>query len=167
MKILLRIFLLFGVFFFVPPSVFPWGSVEHKVIARIAWDKLTPEAQKAVVALMLQAPADSQIALLNSRDSMTFFVNASVWADLVRNPTDRDRAMKYSCPLWHYADFTFGEPGVVVPDLPAFKPRQVNVMERLQFFQKALIDENEPIANRAVEPQFVANDPAAEVRAHI
>jgi len=151
MKILLRIFLLFGVFFFVPPSVFPWGSVEHKVIARIAWDKLTPEAQKAVVALMLQAPADSQIALLNSRDSMTFFVNASVWADLVRNPTDRDRAMKYSCPLWHYAEFTFGEPGVVVPDLPAFKPRQVNVMERLQFFQKALIDENEPIANRAVE----------------
>jgi hypothetical protein len=153
MKILLRTFLLFGVCFFVPSSVFPWSAVEHKVVARIAWDRLTPEAKRAVVELMLLAPADSQIGVIyeaGGKDPMTFFVNASVWADLNR-AADRDRAIKYACPLWHYAEFTFGEAGVEVPDLPAFKPRQVNVLERLQFFQKALVDENEPIANRAVE----------------
>ncbi len=154
MKILLRILLLYSVFFFVPSGVFAWGKVEHQVTARIAWENLTPETRKAVVELMLRAPADAQIGVfLGSPETnpMAFFINASFWADQVRGPFDDERAMKYSCRLWHYAEFTFGEPGVEVPDLPAFKPRQVNVLERLQFFQKVLVDENEPIANRAVE----------------
>ncbi|HSS22757.1 MAG TPA: S1/P1 nuclease [Pyrinomonadaceae bacterium] len=154
MRILLRIFLLGSIFLLPPLSVFAWGGVEHKVIARIAWDNLTPETRKAVLELMLKAPPDSQIQELlaiSEGDPRLFFINASVWADLVKNPASHDRQMKYSCPLWHFAEFTFGEPGVEVPDLPAFKPRQVNVMERLQFFQKTLLDESEPISNRAVE----------------
>lgn len=157
MKILFRNLVFLGVIFLTPGWTFGWGAVEHKVIAYIAWQNLTPATRAAVVELMMRAPPDSGVGALRPDNSATdesqlrFFVAASVWADLVRNPTKADRQMKYSCPLWHYAEFTFGEAGVEVPDLPAFKPRQVNVMERLQFFQNALVDEEEPISNRAIE----------------
>lgn len=143
------------VVFLVPGGAFGWGGVEHKVIAYIAWENLSPEARSAVVKLMMQSPPDSGVQTLLSAGSSTdprrFFIAASVWPDLVKIPTREDRKTKYSCPLWHFAEFTFAEPGVEVPDLPGFKPRQVNVMERLQFFQNALVDEDEPIGNRAIE----------------
>jgi hypothetical protein len=154
MKILFRKLILTGMLLIAPSQVFGWGSTEHKVIAIIAWENLTPRTRKAVVELMMRAPADSQVTALQLSDvngRRSFFIAASVWADLVKNPAAQSRQMKYSCPLWRYAEFTFGEPGVEVPDLPGFKPRQVNVLERLQFFENALVDENEPISNRAVE----------------
>ena len=38
-----------------------WSMTEHQIIARIAWERMTPQARANAVALLLTAPADSGI----------------------------------------------------------------------------------------------------------
>jgi hypothetical protein len=66
-----------------------WGSMGHKVAARIAYDNLHKNAKAAVDAL-----------LRRSADSLTpsDFVSVSVWAD-------RDRYLERSTGPWHFASF--------------------------------------------------------------
>jgi hypothetical protein len=59
-----------------------WGTLGHRVIARLTENHLTPEAKTALAAIL--EPNES-------------LADASLWADKVRN------RMRHTAP-WHYVD---------------------------------------------------------------
>lgn len=70
------------------PHVSAWGVVGHRVVARIAWARMTPAARAAATTL-----------LPGGQDT---FVVASTWADEVRS----ERPETYN---WHFVDIPYAE----------------------------------------------------------
>ena len=73
-------------------SAFAWDSTGHRLVAEIAYENLTPQAQKEVNAL-LQVPGPYYSHRLS-------FDNAAAWADWIRSDTDQYNAL-------HYIDFPY------------------------------------------------------------
>jgi len=164
MKVLYKVTVLWCLLLLTSCDAAAWSGKEHKIIARIAWENLTPRARAAVIDLLNHAPADSTIKTYFPLDisnrtarQREFFINVSVWADLVRDPGDLERSRKYSCPRWHYTDFPFVAAGAAIFAIPGFTQKQVNIVERLQFFQVALVDDSEPVSNQAIELAWTIN----------
>ena len=66
------------------PTLRAWGVSGHRVVARIAWERLTPVARSATSDLLDRGGADA-------------FITAATWADEIRN----DRPGSYN---WHFVD---------------------------------------------------------------
>lgn len=87
---------------------YAWDELGHRVVARIAWDHLTPRAQAAAVRLLMNAPANSGLPALAS-DAMDaergreLFVMAAVWPDIIRSPGYV--GSRYAHANWHYVNF--------------------------------------------------------------
>ena len=84
------------------------------MVARIAWDHMTPAARQNAIRLLQSAPPGSGIAeLMPQTGTMEerqrdWFVLTAVWADMIR---DREHAgARYAHADWHYVNF-FWEPG--------------------------------------------------------
>jgi hypothetical protein len=91
-----------------------WDELGHRVVARIAWDHMTPAARQNAIRLLQSAPPGSGIAELMPRTGTMeerqreWFVVTSVWADMIR---DREHAgARYAHADWHYVNF-FWETG--------------------------------------------------------
>ncbi|HEU0012029.1 MAG TPA: S1/P1 nuclease [Longimicrobium sp.] len=92
------------------PPAHAWDEVGHKVVARIAWDHMTPAARQHAIRLLQAAPPNSGIAELLPTDGRPleerhrdWFVNASYWPDQIRgreHPGNR-----YAHSEWHYVNF--------------------------------------------------------------
>ena len=103
---------------------YAWDELGHRVVARIAWDHLTPRAQAAAVRLLMNAPASSGIPALAS-DAMEaergreLFVMAAVWPDIIRSSSYVGN--RYAHSNWHYVNFFWeqrvpGGPPIDRPD---------------------------------------------------
>ena len=86
-----------------------WDELGHRVVARIAWDHMTPAARQHAVRLLQAAPPGSGIAeLMPAMGTMEerqreWFVLAAVWADMIR---DREHpGARYAHADWHYVNF--------------------------------------------------------------
>lgn len=86
-----------------------WDELGHRVVARIAWDHMTPAARAGAIRLLQSAPPNSGIAELMPRTGSMeerqreWFVLAAVWADMIR---DRDHpGARYAHSDWHYVNF--------------------------------------------------------------
>jgi hypothetical protein len=86
-----------------------WDELGHRVVARIAWDHMTPAARQNAIRLLQAAPPSSGIAeLMPTTGTMEerqreWFVWAAVWADMIR---DREHAgARYAHSDWHYVNF--------------------------------------------------------------
>jgi hypothetical protein len=107
------------------------------VVARIAWDHLTPQAQAAAVRLLMNAPARSGIPALAADASAAdrgreLFVMAAVWPDIIRSRTYIGNAYAHSD--WHYVDFFWEQrvPGGPPIDHPEMKDGELlNQLPRL------------------------------------
>lgn len=91
-----------------------WDELGHRVVARIAWDHMTPAARQHAIRLLQAAPPGSGIAELMPRTGTMeerqreWFVHTAVWADMIR---DREHAgARYAHSDWHYVNF-FWETG--------------------------------------------------------
>jgi hypothetical protein len=163
MKVLCKVTVLWCLLLLTSSDAVAWSGREHKIIARIAWENLTPQARAAVIELLSHAPADSTIKTyfpsdISGRNAQReFFINISVWADQVRDPSDLERGRKYSCPRWHFTEFPLAAPGATIPAIPGFTQQRVNIVERLQLFQVALADDSEPVSNQAIELAWTIN----------
>jgi hypothetical protein len=112
--------LAFALTFATSSVLYAWNGTGHEIIARIAWQNLTPTAKANLIAIMkshpdyddaFKLPADAAGA---DHDLYAFLLSAT-WPDMVRSPgTVRS---KYNRPVWHYADIPF-----IVGDLPAGTP---------------------------------------------
>jgi hypothetical protein len=131
-----------------------WDALGHRVIARIAWDHLSPQGRTNAVRLLREAPAWSGIAELRPTDipeaerDREWFVRVSVWADQLRA---RERAAgRPSTAEWHYVNHFWEERnGRVVqrPDIPVLGELVVQ-MERIG---ATLGDRSRPDTARALD----------------
>ena len=134
-----------------------WDEVGHKVVARIAWDHMTPRAREQSVALLLAAPEDAGIRALMPMDARPLadrqrdlFVNASVWADQIRGRNHP--GSRYAHSDWHYVNFfweqrTPGGRAVERPDVP----RAGELLNRLRHFGGSLSNTSLPAGERAID----------------
>jgi hypothetical protein len=86
-----------------------WDELGHRVIARIAWDHMTPAARQGAIRLLQAAPPNSGIAeLMPSTGTVEerqreWFAWSAVWADMIR---DREHpGARYAHADWHYVNF--------------------------------------------------------------
>lgn len=70
----------------LPLAAFAWNAAGHRLVARIAWDHLTPEARTETIQLLRQHP-DHERWLKRSGDDdadRKAFIEASTWPDEIR-----------------------------------------------------------------------------------
>ena len=134
-----------------------WDEVGHKVVARIAWDHMTPQARRQAVALLMAAPADAGIRALMPQDGRPLaererdlFVNTSVWADLIRSRSHV--GSRYAHGDWHYVNFFWEQraPGATPVDRPDV-PRAGELLNRLRHYGTSLGNASLPAAERGID----------------
>ena len=137
----------------LPSQSFAWNFVGHELVARIAWDQLTPHAREQVRLLIRQHPAlkadliKDMPADFGDKDMYAFIVSAT-WPDIIRSQMDPWHE-KYHHPTWHYIDMPFIMPGTDLSKLsnveagpfqwiPGTDP--TNVVQAMQKCEKDLRD---------------------------
>lgn len=104
-----------------------WDELGHRVVARFAWDHMTPQARAAAVRLLMNAPANTGLQALvpaglgDEERGRELFVMAAVWPDVIRSRTNV--GYRYAHSDWHYVDHFWeqrapGAPPVDRPDMP-------------------------------------------------
>src|SRR5271169_5090411 len=93
-------------------TTYAWNATGHEIVARIAWDNLTPEAKAKVTEILRQHP-DYARALTkdttpagDARDKQAFII-AATWPDLIRGANFGKSHITYNHPYWHYVDIPF------------------------------------------------------------
>jgi hypothetical protein len=86
-----------------------WDEVGHRVVARIAWDNMTPAARTRAIQLLRAAPARTGLAALEPSAGTDearireWFVQAAVWSDIIRSRNNI--GFPYAHADWHYVNF--------------------------------------------------------------
>jgi hypothetical protein len=110
----------------VTRPAYAWDELGHRVVARIAWDRMTPQARAAAVRLLAGAPANTGLRELmpqtgtDEERGRELFVMAAVWPDLIRSRGHVGN--RYAHSDWHYVDHFWeqrapGGPAVDRPDV--------------------------------------------------
>lgn len=114
-----------------PAPVLAWGRIGHRVSARLAEARLSPEARAAVTELL--EPGEG-------------LADASTWAD------EHRREMPETAP-WHYVNVPITAPGYD----RKFCPEAGCVVEKLDHFRRVLADKSRPRAERQAALRWVVH----------
>jgi hypothetical protein len=146
----------------LPQSALAWNATGHEVVARIAWEKMEPQTRARVIALMMQAPADADLASLLPTDNRPLsirqrdlFMLAATWADIVRSDEFPERKKKYHHSIWHFANFFWKQQNGVAVDMLELPPEKVNIVERLNFLQTEVVDRNTEASQRGIDLAWI------------
>jgi hypothetical protein len=112
-----------AVAFFSSSTAFAWGPQGHRVIARVAEERLTPAAKAAIKEL------------LHSGDTLADIAN---WADTEGHDAVPDSAN------WHYINVPVGDKKFD----PKLIRRDDNVVVQIKHFRKVLADKSKPKQER-------------------
>jgi hypothetical protein len=111
----------------VPHPSSAWNATGHQVVARIAWNTMTPAVRQRAVTLLEAAPSDACLVDLLPADARplaarrrAFFLQASTWADIVRPGENDTRACtRFNRADWHYINYFWeGISGATGADRP-------------------------------------------------
>lgn len=147
---------------FSSQSAVAWNGTGHKLVARIAWDDMTPTTRKNVIALLMKIPNNACLRERFSKDASRpleerereFFTVAATWPDIVRPNDDHDKrpCTKYHRGDWHFVDFFWSgisnDPNNPPHDL-SIPVADVNALERLQELEELVVS-NKPANQRAI-----------------
>lgn len=146
----------------MPEAALAWNSTGHEVVARIAWEKMEPQTRQRVIALMMQAPQDADLASLLPTDDRPLpirqrdmFMLAATWADIVRSDEFPQRKEKYHHSIWHFTNFFWRQEGGVPVDVPELQPESVNIVERLNFLQAEVVNEDVVTSQRGIDVAWI------------
>ena len=103
-----------------------WNSAGHRIIAAIAYDRLTPEARVRADALLRQHPDYASFSQ-GARTARAAFINSSVWADQIRSDPRVTPAERHAD--WHYINIPFTQDET--PLEPPATPNVVTEIDRL------------------------------------
>jgi hypothetical protein len=109
-----------------------WGTLGHRVIARLAEKHLTAEAKTAIAAIF------------ETNESLA---DASLWADKVRN------RMRHTAP-WHYVDVPLDEPKYD-KKWSADDPKHGCVVDKINEFRLVVGDKSKSIEERRFALRFL------------
>ncbi|HEU4559090.1 MAG TPA: S1/P1 nuclease [Longimicrobium sp.] len=88
---------------------YAWDDFGHRLVARIAWNNMTPQARARAIAILRAAPLETGLrdgftGTLSTQRQIDLFVSAASWADVVRDTANALRMEKYHHPYRHYVD---------------------------------------------------------------
>ena len=90
---------------------YAWDDFGHRLVARIAWEKMTPHARERAIAILRGAPAAAGLNTapsghLTQQQEIELFVFAATWPDVVRDTawSNAQRMERYHHPYRHYVD---------------------------------------------------------------
>jgi S1/P1 nuclease len=125
-----------------------WNGTGHQLVARIAWDTMTPAARKNVIVLLQAAPKDACLLDLFPTDARPldvrqreFFMQVSTWPDIVRprDETDTRPCLRFHRGEWHFINYFWegnsGDPQHPPTDRPDLHTPEVTIVERLKVLQ--------------------------------
>jgi len=119
------------------PRLDAWGVSGHRVVARIAWERMTPEARSRANDLLDRGGADA-------------FYTAATWADEVRSA----RPETYN---WHFVDIRVPfDTYVPARDCPP-TDRGDCVIAALSRLRAAVVDLSRPAAERTEALKFIVH----------
>lgn len=137
---------------FISSSAFAWNDRGHMIVAAIAWDQLTPQAQQRVSALLQRDPQyASWVAGVADEDKdEVAFVRAATWADFIKRSDAgyEDDGNDASAPAakqnsgyddrhqhryWHYTDLPFSTDGTRL-----IQPQAPNVETQIALFRDTI-----------------------------
>lgn len=120
----------------IPAWAFAWGPAGHRLIATIAYDRLTPAARLQVNQLT---------AILDQHyPPFSRFLYASVWPDLIRSNGMTDYNQ------WHFIDYPFSTDGT-----PVMPPNPHNVLWAIAQSEKILQDPKTSRYEKAIYLRFL------------
>jgi hypothetical protein len=134
-----------------------WGDEGHKIVATIAYARLTPAAKKKVDALL---------AADNDKLTAPDFVSRATWADKWRD-SDRDTTkVRYSATHnWHFVDIEIDSPNLDAacnnhPALPSGSPASAGpandcVVDKIEQFSKELGDPGSTKAEKILALKYL------------
>ncbi len=141
---------------------FGWNETGHKLVAYIAWQKMTPQTREKVSALFANSPEDSDIRNYFAYDSRSVparqleqFMIMATWADIIRDNKMPVRQKKYHHGTWHYSDIFFREVNGKTEIVTELKDADENAIERLNVMQKILADKTKSDAERVIALAWV------------
>ncbi len=134
-----------------------WDELGHRVIARIAWDRMTPGARDRAIELLMAPPPRAGLADLLPRDGRPmeerraeWFTRASYWPDLIRS--ERHPGHEYGQSDAHYVNQFWeqtapGAPARPRPDVPLLG----ELLNRLDYFRGTLGNPAVPDTQQAID----------------
>ena len=156
-KTVAKFLFLFAVAFIFANSVYAWDDTGHKLVAYIAWQRMTPEAREKAFNILMSAPEDSDLSVFYLQDSRSnevkrreLFLIASTWADIVRDKKFKNRYAKYHHGTWHYLDTFWREVDGKIELVSELKSDDENAVERLFAFDKILRDASASGEDKAI-----------------
>ena len=86
-----------------------WDDFGHRLVGRIAWENMTPQARAHAIAILHAAAPETGLrgsvtGTLSPQQQMELFVFAATWPDVVRDTALPLRMEKYHHPTRHYVD---------------------------------------------------------------
>lgn len=134
-----------------------WDRTGHLVVARIAWEQMSPGARAAANELLVAAPQDSDLHQLRSEGmpleqrQRRHFQLAAYWPDLVRDGGFPERREKYHHGDWHWINHFFEKSGAdgESRELTDLEPQGL-IVERLGALVPMLADDSLPAAERSI-----------------
>lgn len=132
-----------------------WDELGHRVVARIAWDHMTPAAREHAIRLLQAAPPGSGIAELMPQTGTLeerqrdWFVMTAVWADMIRGR--EHPGARYAHADWHYVNFFWDVgPNGAPHDRPDL-PRAGFLIDQLQRISQTLGSAAVPDSAEAID----------------
>lgn len=126
-----------------------WDPTGHKVVARIAWESMTPAARTRAIQILNAAPTSTGIPQLRPGPGPTrdrdFFVAVATWPDVIKSPGP---GHSLNHPDWHFRD-QFWEMVNGQPHDAGMAPNGF-LVDRLRDFSDSVGNASIPAARRAV-----------------
>ena len=107
-----------------------FNSLGHSVIAKIAYDKLTPAQRTTIHNILKKHPHYTEYLIADKPDDVTrrewSFIRAATWSDWVRSHHRED----YHKSEWHYINYPYTM-GQATDTLPAALPQSHSIRDRI------------------------------------
>lgn len=143
-----------------PSPARAWDDLGHRVVARIAWETMTPAARERAVALLRAAPEETGLPELWRRvqapDSLRgreLFVAAGTWADVVRGRDFPGHAEHRSD--WHYVNYFWRQETTGAPWVEVAREPVGQLVSQLMMLSDSLDDASVSPARKGVQLAWV------------
>lgn len=133
-----------------------WNATGHMMVAKEAWDEMTPEARTKASEILKGLPHYEVLLKYMPKDykdpEAFAFMEAATWPDNIRSNDHPSHAEHH--PVWHYIDYPVNPDKVAGAEEPKEewdgKSDPENLLQALQKEEKELSDPSTPADRRAI-----------------
>jgi hypothetical protein len=105
-----------------------WNDKGHMVVAKLAWDRLSPQQQKTAIDILKVHPHYAEFLAADCPDGFPedqwVFLRGATWPDWIKN---HHKSSHLSFPKWHYVNLPYVPLGskLTESDFPAASPNVI------------------------------------------